>query len=150
MTISSTVRNVCVHERVRVCALLCIWGDMMRIITLSPMSTLVKLSVCRWELEPRMAGAMVSISSFSKYWPTNGHTCCSTWVTAASTQSLPACCHASRVEPRLSLAAQETTVEFGGLCRCSCANINIHTDTHTHTSNARLKYFLTKYLIRIL
>lgn len=48
-------------------------------ITLSPMSTLVKLSVWRWALEARIDGAIVSISSFSRYWPTNGHTCCSTW-----------------------------------------------------------------------
>lgn len=48
-------------------------------ITLSPMSTFVKLRVWRWLLEARMDGAMVSTSSFSRYWPTKGHTCCSTW-----------------------------------------------------------------------
>lgn len=47
--------------------------------TLSPMSTLVKLRVWRWELEALMEGAMVSTSSFSRYCPTKGHTCCSTW-----------------------------------------------------------------------
>lgn len=44
--------------------------------TLSPMLTLVKLRVCRWMLEVRMAGAMVSTSNFSRYWPIKGQACC--------------------------------------------------------------------------
>lgn len=47
-------------------------------ITLVPMSTFVKLRVWRWLLEALIDGAMVSTSSFSRYWPTKGHTCCST------------------------------------------------------------------------
>lgn len=43
--------------------------------TLSPISTLVKLRVCRWTLEALMAGAMVSTSSFSRYWPMKGQAC---------------------------------------------------------------------------
>lgn len=35
-----------------------------------------------------MDGAMVSTSSFSKYWPTNGHTCCSTYRTNISCSKL--------------------------------------------------------------
>ena len=33
--------------------------------TFSPMSTLVKVKVCRWVLEARMEGAMLSTNSFS-------------------------------------------------------------------------------------
>lgn len=49
--------------------------------TLSPMLTLVKLSVCRWMLEARMAGATVSTSSFSRYWPMKGQACWMIWTT---------------------------------------------------------------------
>lgn len=49
-----------------------LWGHRL---TLSPMLTLVKLRVCRWMLEALMAGAMVSTSSFSRYWPMNGQAC---------------------------------------------------------------------------
>lgn len=55
-------------------------GDVILEVTLSPKSTLVKVRVWRWVLEARMDGAMVSTSSFSRYWPTNGHTCCRIWV----------------------------------------------------------------------
>lgn len=50
-------------------------GFCSRMFTLSPMSTLVKLRVCRWMLEALMAGAMVSTSSFSRYWPMKGQAC---------------------------------------------------------------------------
>lgn len=50
-------------------------GFCSRMFTLSPMSTLVKLRVWRWMLEALMAGAMVSTSSCSRYWPMNGQAC---------------------------------------------------------------------------
>ncbi len=56
--------------------------------TLPPKSTLVKLSVCRWVLEPRMDGAMVSVSSFSKNWPMNGQAC---WITLKNRQEEKEC-----------------------------------------------------------
>lgn len=52
--------------------------------TLSPMLTLVKLKVCRWMLEARMAGATVSTSTFSMYWPMKGQACCTIYATEYS------------------------------------------------------------------
>lgn len=63
-------------------ALFCCWRTVFaacaqnaHVHTLSPMLTLVKLSVCRWMLEARMAGATVSTSTFSRYWPMKGQAC---------------------------------------------------------------------------
>lgn len=58
--------------------------------TLSPMLTLVKLRVCRWMLEARMAGAMVSTSSFSRYWPMKGQAC---WMICTTQHAYNRCIH---------------------------------------------------------
>lgn len=49
------------------------------LITLSPMSILVKQKVLRWGLAPFTAGSMVSLNSFSTNWQINGHICFTVW-----------------------------------------------------------------------
>lgn len=63
------------HHQLTGVATACSEGLYIRTFTLSPKSTLVKLRVCRWMLEALMAGAMVSTSSFSRYWPMKGQAC---------------------------------------------------------------------------
>lgn len=49
------------------------------LVTLSPMSILVKQKVLRWGLAPFTAGSMVSLNSFSTNWQINGHICFTVW-----------------------------------------------------------------------
>lgn len=103
--------------------------------TLSPMLTLVKLRVCRWMLEARMAGATVSTSSFSRYWPMKGQACWMICTTPHALQFKPTevkteKCNFIHYESNQSYVATEIK-KFCALCD-SLVIPTSHKTTSTH------------------